>query len=53
MISFDYKGVRMKECGAEGCHQTFEPNTQNQKYADASCRKSIDAMGLCKFRKEN
>ena len=43
----------MKECGAEGCNETFEPNTQNQKYADASCRKSIDAMGLCKFRKEN
>jgi hypothetical protein len=43
----------MKECGAEGCNQTFEPNTQNQKYADASCRKSIDSLGLCKFRKEN
>lgn len=31
----------------------FEPNTANQKYADSSCRKSIDSMGLCKFRKEN
>jgi hypothetical protein len=43
----------MKKCAAEGCNQTFEPNTQNQKYADASCRKSIDSLGLCKFRKEN
>ena len=43
----------MKECGAEGCNQTFEPNTKNQRYADASCRKSIDSLGLCKFRKEN
>lgn len=43
----------MKKCEAEGCNQTFEPNTKNQKYADASCRKSIDSLGLCKFRKEN
>lgn len=43
----------MKECQAEGCNQTFEPNTANQKYADPSCRKSIDSLGLCKFRKEN
>jgi len=43
----------MKECGAEGCNIEFEPNTANQKYADASCRKSIDSLGLCKYRKEN
>lgn len=43
----------MKICGAEGCNEEFEPNTANQKYADSSCRKSIDASGLCKFRKEN
>jgi hypothetical protein len=43
----------MKICGAENCNQEFEPNTANQKYADASCRKSIDSLGLCKIRKEN
>lgn len=43
----------MKKCEAEGCDQTFEPNTINQKYADKTCRKSIDSLGLCKFRKEN
>jgi hypothetical protein len=43
----------MKKCGAEGCDIEFEPNTANQKYADASCRKSIDSLGLCKYRKEN
>lgn len=47
------QGVLMKICEAEGCNQTFEPNTSNQKYADPSCRKSIDSLGLCKFRKEN
>lgn len=31
----------------------FEPNTANQRYADSSCRKTIDSMGLCRFRKEN
>ena len=43
----------MKICETEGCSEEFEPNTANQKYADASCRKSIDTMGLCKYRKEN
>ena len=43
----------MKICGAKGCEQQFEPNTANQRYADPSCRKSLDSMGLCKFRKEN
>lgn len=43
----------MKICAAENCDQTFKPNTANQKYADSSCRKSIDSMGLCKFRKQN
>jgi len=47
------QGVLMKKCEAEGCNQSFEPNTANQKYADPSCRKSIDSMGLCKYRKEN
>ena len=47
------QGDLMKECGAEGCNIEFEPNTANQKYADASCRKSIDSLGLCKYRKEN
>lgn len=43
----------MKICEAEGCSMEFEPNTANQKYADPSCRKSIDSMGLCKYRKQN
>lgn len=43
----------MKKCQAEGCNLEFEPNTANQKYADSSCRKSIDSLGLCKYRKEN
>lgn len=43
----------MKICGAEGCGIEFTPNTANQKYADSSCRKSLDSMGLCKYRKEN
>lgn len=47
------EGVLMKKCQAEGCSIEFEPNTANQKYADSSCRKSIDSLGLCKYRKEN
>jgi hypothetical protein len=43
----------MKICEADGCSMEFEPNTANQKYADSSCRKSIDSMGLCKYRKQN
>ena len=43
----------MKICGAEGCNIEFNPNTANQKYADSSCRKSLDSLGLCKYRKEN
>lgn len=43
----------MKICGANGCPVEFTPNTANQRYADPSCRKSLDAMGLCKYRKEN
>lgn len=45
--------ILMKICETEGCPLEFEPNTANQKYADSSCRKSIDTMGLCKYRKEN
>ena len=43
----------MKKCEAEGCTQQFEPKTANQKYADKSCRKTLDISGLCKFRREN
>ena len=43
----------MKICEAAGCSISFEPNSSNQKYADASCRKSIDSTGICKYRKEN
>lgn len=43
----------MKICEADGCSMEFEPNTANQRYADSTCRKTIDSMGLCKFRKEN
>ena len=43
----------MKKCQAEGCQIEFEPNTANQRYADPTCRKSIDSLGLCKYRKEN
>lgn len=45
--------ILMKICGAEGCNIEFNPNTANQKYADSSCRKSLDSLGLCKYRKEN
>lgn len=43
----------MKKCQAEGCEIEFQPNTANQRYADPTCRKSIDSLGLCKYRKEN
>ncbi len=43
----------MKKCQGTGCNIEFEPNTANQKYADPSCRKSFDSLGLCKYRKEN
>lgn len=43
----------MKKCEGKNCGLEFEPNSANQKYAHPTCRKSIDAMGLCKFRKEN
>lgn len=43
----------MKQCGGEGCELEFEPNSPNQKYAHPTCRKSLDSLGLCKFRKEN
>lgn len=42
----------MKTCQADGCRLQFEPNSANQKYADPSCRKSIDSLGICKLRKE-
>lgn len=45
--------IPMKICEADGCSMEFEPNTANQRYADSSCRKTIDSMGLCRFRKEN
>ena len=43
----------MKQCGGDGCELEFEPNSPNQKYAHPTCRKSLDSLGLCKFRKEN
>jgi hypothetical protein len=43
----------MKICEAAGCQIQFEPNVSNQKYADSSCRKTIDSMGICRYRKEN
>lgn len=43
----------MKICEGPGCSIEFEPNSPNQKYAYPSCRKSIDSLGICRFRKEN
>jgi len=43
----------MKKCEGQNCDLEFEPNTANQKYAHPTCRKSLDSLGLCKFRKEN
>ena len=46
-------GGTMKKCEGKNCELEFEPNSPNQKYAQPSCRKSMDVLGLCKFRKEN
>jgi len=43
----------MKICQGQGCSLEFEPNSPNQKYAFPTCRKSIDSLGVCKYRKEN
>lgn len=43
----------MKTCGAEGCNIEFTPNTSNQRYAYSDCRKSLDSLGLCAYRKNN
>lgn len=43
----------MKKCEGSNCEIEFEPNSPNQRYAHPTCRKSIDTLGLCKFRKEN
>lgn len=43
----------MSKCEGKNCELEFEPNSPNQKYAHPSCRKSMDVLGLCKFRKEN
>lgn len=43
----------MKICEGPGCSVEFEPNTANQKYAEPTCRKTLDSLGLCRFRKEN
>lgn len=43
----------MKKCEGNNCDLEFEPNSANQRYAHPSCRKSMDSLGLCKFRKEN
>lgn len=43
----------MKKCEGYDCDLEFEPNTANQKYAHPTCRKSLDSLGLCKYRKDN
>ena len=43
----------MKSCQAEGCNVEFTPNSSNQKYAHTTCRKTIDSLGICRYRKEN
>lgn len=43
----------MKICDGAGCNIEFEPNSPNQKYAYPTCRKTIDSLGICRFRKEN
>jgi hypothetical protein len=43
----------MKQCEGANCELEFDPNSPNQKYAHPTCRKSIDSLGLCRFRKDN
>lgn len=43
----------MKICEGINCNIEFLPNSPNQKYAFPNCRKSIDSLGICKYRKEN
>lgn len=43
----------MKQCQGANCNIEFEPNTANQRYAHPTCRKSLDSLGLCKYRKDN
>lgn len=43
----------MRICEGKGCSIEFEPNSPNQKYAFPSCRKSIDSLGICRYRKDN
>jgi hypothetical protein len=43
----------MKSCQADGCSVEFTPNSSNQKYADSTCRKTLDSLGVCRYRKEN
>lgn len=42
----------MKLCEGPNCPIEFEPTTVNQKYANSNCRKTIDSLGLCRYRKE-
>jgi len=42
----------MKICEGAGCSHQFEPKTANQKYADNSCRKTLDKDGVCRIRRE-
>ena len=43
----------MKSCEAHGCNVEFTPNSSNQKYAHPTCRKTLDSLGVCRYRKEN
>lgn len=43
----------MKICEGSGCEIEFDPNSPNQRYAFPSCRKTIDTLGICRYRKEN
>ena len=43
----------MKQCEGTGCNYKFEPKTANQRYADNSCRKTLDKDGICRVRRES
>lgn len=43
----------MKICEGHNCDVCFEPNSPNQKYAYPTCRKTIDSLGICRYRREN
>ena len=43
----------MKQCEGTDCTYKFEPKTANQRYADNSCRKTLDKDGICRVRRES